>query len=285
MRPHQPHNTNEPDTDSEEIVFNRIYRRHVNELTRYACKFVPREEAADIVHDVYITMWRQKKIFIPADEVRYFLYRCVLNACKNRLKHLIRTHGFQNEDAAQLQLAEIDFLEENIEQSADENMLNKVYRNIEKLPPKCREIFKEAYLYQKKSREIAEELHISRRTVEAQLYKAFKLLRRELLVFLLLSSLPILVPEPVRATGTTRTEPDGRMKSRSIARRTATCLRTTKKRSGSPDPNLFFSYSLSWKVTGPAFAPPRTFLHRVTRDRTSAVSNATSGAGGGSPSP
>lgn len=187
MRPHQPHNTNEPDTDSEEIVFNRIYRRHVNELTRYACKFVPREEAADIVHDVYITMWRQKKIFIPADEVRYFLYRCVLNACKNRLKHLIRTHGFQNEDAAQLQLAEIDFLEENIEQSADENMLNKVYRNIEKLPPKCREIFKEAYLYQKKSREIAEELHISRRTVEAQLYKAFKLLRRELLVFLLLS--------------------------------------------------------------------------------------------------
>lgn len=195
MRPHQPHNTNEPDTDSEEIVFNRIYRRHVNELTRYACKFVPREEAADIVHDVYITMWRQKKIFIPADEVRYFLYRCVLNACKNRLKHLIRTHGFQNEDAAQLQLAEIDFLEENIEQSADENMLNKVYRNIEKLPPKCREIFKEAYLYQKKSREIAEELHISHRTVEAQLYKAFKLLRRELLVFLLLSSLPILVPE------------------------------------------------------------------------------------------
>lgn len=195
MRPHQPHNTNEPDTDSEEVIFNRIYRRHVNELTRYACKFVPREEAADIVHDVYITMWRQKKIFIPPDEVRYFLYRCVLNACKNRLKHLIRTHGFQNEDAAQLQLAEIDFLEENIEQSADENMLNKVYRNIEKLPPKCREIFKEAYLYQKKSREIAEELHISRRTVEAQLYKAFKLLHRELLVFLLLSSLPILVPE------------------------------------------------------------------------------------------
>jgi len=43
--------------------------------------------------------------------------------------------------------------------------------------------------------------------------------------------------------------------------------------------------SLSWKVTGPAFAPPRTFLQRATRDRTSAVSNATSGAGGGSPSP
>ena len=180
MRPHQPHNTNEPDTDSEEVIFNRIYRRHVNELTRYACKFVPREEAADIVHDVYITMWRQKKIFIPPDEVRYFLYRCVLNACKNRLKHLIRTHGFQNEDAAQLQLAEIDFLEENIEQSADENMLNKVYRNIEKLPPKCREVFRLSYIEDLSNREIGEQLGISPRTVENHMYAALKQLRRKL---------------------------------------------------------------------------------------------------------
>ena len=45
---------------------------------------------------------------------------------------------------------------------------------------RCREIFRRTYLDGCKSRDIAAELGISQRTVEAQLYKALKLLRRSL---------------------------------------------------------------------------------------------------------
>lgn len=168
------------------ILFNRIYRRYVNGLTRYACKFVPQEEALDIVHDVFTKMWMQKKISIPEEEIRFFLYRCVLNACKNRLKHLCRTNGFNRLDVVELQLAEIDFLEENIEYTVDEYVLNKVYKSLEKLPDKCREIFKRSYLYQQKSKDIAADLNISCRTVDAQLYKALKILRKSLLALAIL---------------------------------------------------------------------------------------------------
>lgn len=174
-------NTTEKEV-ADAIVFNRIYRQHVNGLIRYACRFVSREEAFDIVHDVFTRVWMQKKIAIPENEIRFFLYRCVLNACKNRLKHLCRTNGFNRLDVVELQLAEIDFLEENLDYTVDEYVLNKVYRNLEKLPDKCREIFKRSYLYQQKSKEIAAELNISRRTVEAQLYKALKILRKTLLI-------------------------------------------------------------------------------------------------------
>lgn len=171
-------------TESEVFVFNRIYRQHVGGLTRYACKFVSREEAADIVHDVFATLWRQRRFDIPSDEVRFYLYRCVLNACKNRLKHLLRTNAFRNRDATELQLAEIDFLEADIAATSDEYMLSKVYRSLDLLPPKCREIFEKAYLHQQKSSQIAAEMQLSRRTVEAQLYKALRLLRNALLSLL-----------------------------------------------------------------------------------------------------
>lgn len=168
-------------SQSEVVVFNRVYRQHVNGLIRYASKFVTPEEASDIVHDVFAAVWKQHRLSIPEDEIRFFLYRCVLNACKNRIKHYVRTNSFKRLDASELQLAEIDFLEAHLEYTSDEYVLNKVYKNLDVLPPQCREIFERAYLHQQKSKEIAAELNISRRTVEAQLYKALKLLRRTLL--------------------------------------------------------------------------------------------------------
>lgn len=177
-------------TESDAVVFNRIYRRHVGGLMHYAGKFVTREEATDIVHDVFTMLWRQKKLSIPADEIRYFLYRCVLNACKNRVKHLCRTNAFNRQSVSELQFAEIDFLESHLEHTSDEYLLNKIYRSLEILPPKCRRIFEEIYLHQRKCAEVAEELNLSRRTVEAQLYKALKLLRDALLAVGLFHVLP-----------------------------------------------------------------------------------------------
>lgn len=55
-------------------------------------------------------------------------------------------------------------------------------------PDRCREIFRRTYLDGCKSRDIAAELGISQRTVEAQLYKALKLLRRSLTGILTLAA-------------------------------------------------------------------------------------------------
>ena len=73
-----------------------------------------------------------------------------------------------------------------------ENYLRKsyifTYKEMDRLPEKCREIFTMSYLEERKTSEIAVLLNISTRTVEAQLYKALKILRGILLSCLIFLS-------------------------------------------------------------------------------------------------
>jgi len=55
--------------------------------------------------------------------------------------------------------------------------MSAVYCEIDKLPSRCREIFVMSYLEERKADEIARLLNISKRTVEAQLYKGLKMIR------------------------------------------------------------------------------------------------------------
>lgn len=68
----------------------------------------------------------------------------------------------------------------------DKDRMDIVYASIEKLPPKCRDIFKKAYLEGQKHTAIVEELNISVRTVETHIYKALKFLRDHLTSLILL---------------------------------------------------------------------------------------------------
>jgi RNA polymerase sigma-70 factor (ECF subfamily) len=55
-----------------------------------------------------------------------------------------------------------------------------IQQAINKLPPRCREIFIMSRIENKKIAEIADQLNLSGRTVETQISKALKILRIEL---------------------------------------------------------------------------------------------------------
>ena len=59
-------------------------------------------------------------------------------------------------------------------------MSDRIRTAIEILPPKCREIFCKSRFEGMKYAEISDELHISIKTVEAQIGKALKILRESL---------------------------------------------------------------------------------------------------------
>lgn len=112
----------------------------------------------------------------PETEIRRYLFRCVLNACRDHVRHQQVENNFLSKTIAQLKLHELEYHEAHWEHAPDERQLRAVYLEIDKLPDRCREIFRRTYLDGCKSRDIAAELGISQRTVEAQLYKALKLL-------------------------------------------------------------------------------------------------------------
>ena len=70
----------------------------------------------------------------------------------------------------------------------EDERLELIYKEMDKLPEKCREVFTMSYLEERKTSEIAVLLNISPRTVEAQLYKALKILRGILLSCLIFLS-------------------------------------------------------------------------------------------------
>jgi RNA polymerase sigma-70 factor (ECF subfamily) len=85
-----------------------------------------------------------------------------------------------------IRLHELDFHATRLLFDKKEKQLEDIRAEIDKLPVKCREIFHRHYIKQESCARIAGDMDISPRTVEAQIYKALKTIRKALsLLFLL----------------------------------------------------------------------------------------------------
>jgi len=111
---------------------------------------------------------------------RSYLFLCVRNRCLNLLKQEQVKEQYLQNTQIDNRLLGLDYYDSAEKQFIDDENLHQIYRQIDLLPDKCREIFKLAYYEDKKSKEIAELLHLSIRTVEHQLYLGLKILREKL---------------------------------------------------------------------------------------------------------
>lgn len=167
-----------------EKQLKKIYLQQAPRLIAFARQFVDNFTAEDIVHDVFLKFCHRNTDKLNENGVRIYLLRMVRNACFDHLKHLKVEETYMAKVQAELKIEELKWydLNENILFS---EKINAVYDEIEKLPPRCKEIFTKAYLGEEKHTDIAKELNISVRTVETQIYKALKIIRDNLTPFLL----------------------------------------------------------------------------------------------------
>lgn len=166
-------------TDDKEIA--QLFQDHYGALHRYAFTILKNEdEAKDIVQTVFLNLWEKKERIKINIAPRAYLFRSVYNECINyiRKQDVLKKHhtavAGQQEDTEQKPFAHEDELlaRERIEQVLKE------------LPPQCREVFVKSRAEQKKYSEIAQELGIAVKTVEAHMTKALKLIRGSLRVLL-----------------------------------------------------------------------------------------------------
>jgi len=166
-------------------AFNALCRERYASLISYARLFLSsmdRSWADDIVQDVFFGVWQNRKSLRDNDsELQSYLLRSVYNRCVNYLKKARRTHILN------------DYYEERILSvmgdcwSPDRNpvmqsIFNADLRDIlkeavEKLPPRCREVFTLSYIENLSNKEISERLGISLSTVENHMYRALRQLR------------------------------------------------------------------------------------------------------------
>ena len=154
-----------------------MYLENAPRLIFYASKYVDSDTAEDLVHDIFIKIWQKKEAYSVEDGLKTYLFRSVQNACIDYLKHKSIEMTYADEVARRLKIEEICYYSRSDAEELEKERLDSVYREIAKLPDRCRKVFTLAYLEGKKSAEIAGMLNISQRTVEAQLYKGLKIIR------------------------------------------------------------------------------------------------------------
>lgn len=157
--------------------FKHLYLENASRLICYASRYVDEEIAEDLVQDVFIKIWQKKEGYFKEEGLKTYLFRSVQNACLDYLKHKAVETSYAEEFARKLKLEEIRYYDRLEAAELEKERLDSIYREIAKLPERCREVFTLAYLEGKKSAEIADRLNISQRTVEAQLYKGLKIIR------------------------------------------------------------------------------------------------------------
>lgn len=161
-------------------AFGQLFRMWYVRLCLYAESIVrDRDMAEDLVQNLFCMLWEKREEIDIRESMKAYLYRSVYHAALNSLKHekvklafweFIQKQGSKDENN----------IEYFIDKENQEIVFKEINRAIDGLPFQCRQIFLLSRFSGKKSQEIAVELGISVRTVEAQFYRAMKRLREEL---------------------------------------------------------------------------------------------------------
>lgn len=161
--------------------FEELFKSHFQPLCHFAKQYVQDEGAAqDICQKVFISLWQKRTAINPKQSVVSYLYTAVKNRCLNH----IRDHKKYRSKVLDLDLAEEEWTFQD-DHFVEEELKAKITEALAALPEKCRKVFEMSRYQEMTYKEIAEELEIAQKTVEAHMSKAIKTLRIHLKDYLL----------------------------------------------------------------------------------------------------
>ena len=155
---------------SSQTAFHRFYDLTYDRLFRIAYYYVKREEwAQEIVLDVFLKLWEQRNTLPEVRNIEDYCFILVKNASLNYLeKEMRRDTLTSNELPDETEGASRSPEEEMI----GEELFARYVKALDRLPQRCREVFIRIREEKQSYAQVAEELGISTKTVDAQLQKA-----------------------------------------------------------------------------------------------------------------
>jgi len=149
-------------------------------LAAYCCKYVKNEEVArDIVQDIFLNVWENRCKIDFSRPLHSYLLKLAHNQCVNYLQRLKVEKKYMTQISMQLLEMETHY-DDLFDQLAADAMQERIDQTVEKLPAQCRDIFRKSRYEGMSHQDIAQNLNISVRTVETQIYRALKILKKAL---------------------------------------------------------------------------------------------------------
>jgi len=165
--------------NKDKTVFDFVFSYYYTGLCTYARRWVNDPDVAeDLVQDLFVRLWTDSSKIEITSSLKSYFFTSVKNRAVNHLKHvkIKEKFGFQAMNRPTEEYGNWEFTEPELTELIEKGM--------QKLPPRCREIFILSRFEGKDNAKIAELLGISKRTVELQISNALKILRIELKEYL-----------------------------------------------------------------------------------------------------
>lgn len=164
--------------DGDLSSFSNLHSYFYPFLVEFAFTYIKEQEISEeVVDDVFINLWEKREKLENIRNIKSFLYTCTRNKALDYLRKINQEPQFDNE---LFKLESIKCDSESHHEVEMDEFLSLLQDAIEKLPSQCKMIFRMHLNDNLKNSEIAEIMGLAKKTVEAQIYIAYKKLTSNL---------------------------------------------------------------------------------------------------------
>ena len=155
----------------------KLFKGHYKSLCNVAFNIVhDRAAAEDVVQDVFLKIWKKREELSINTSLKGYMFRSTINTALNYIENRKRNFPVYNELNEEM-VGGVGKAEDHL---LETELKEKLTQSINRLPGKCKQIFILSRFEEMRYAEIAEKLNISIKTVENQMGKALRRLRRYL---------------------------------------------------------------------------------------------------------
>jgi RNA polymerase sigma-70 factor (ECF subfamily) len=164
--------------NSDKSAFKKLFHQYHSTLFRFIVYRVHDEDLAeDIVQETFLRVWNNRLKLDPNKSFFSLIAKIGTNLCYDHFRHQeVRVR--HKDTIPKPEQSDYDDPQKSQELNELKDEINRIVN--EQLPEKCREIFVLSRIEGLANQEIAAILDLSRRTVENQLYRALKILKKHL---------------------------------------------------------------------------------------------------------
>ena len=166
--------------NGDEKAFEFFFEHYYSSVVGFSIQFVyDVDKAKSIAQECFVNLWVQRHKIQKPEGIRSFLYTSAKSQCLNALRHQKVVNRYKekmlDEKEANLNIEVLQGMDFDAATFSELEQLVK--STIEELPERCKKVFTLKRMHDKKNNEIAQELQISVKAVEANMTRAMKRLK------------------------------------------------------------------------------------------------------------
>jgi len=179
-----------------ERAFEYFFNKYYDSILGFCIQFIyNKPEAKGITQEAFINLWSSRQQIEKINGIESFLYTYAKSKCLNAIRDKKVKERYKSKTLNKKERAlDYDILKSmNFDSLALTELEELITKSIDDLPEKSKVVFYKKRYENKKNKEIAQDLNVTVKTVEAHMTTALKILRLKLTEYLPLIFVSILI--------------------------------------------------------------------------------------------